>query len=141
MPKRRPIIIIEDDQDDQDMLEEVMVTLEVKNERRYFDNCQNALDYLLTTSEQPFIILSDVNLPRMTGTALKKKINENEVLREKSIPFIFLTTSNSEQEVQQAYEMMVQGYFQKEHSHEKLKQMVKMILDYWSICKHPNTDK
>ena len=94
--------------------------------------------YLLETADKPFLILSDVNLPVMTGPELKKRINENERLRKKAIPFIFFTTTANAKAVEEAYEMMVQGYFEKESSLKSLKITLKTIVDYWKLCKHPN---
>ncbi|MDQ6609765.1 MAG: response regulator [Bacteroidota bacterium] len=138
MAKVGPIMIIEDDKDDREILQEIIESLGIKNELRFFGSGQDALDYLMTTSDQPFIILSDVNLPKMTGIELRQRINESEYLRQKSIPFIFLTTTATPIAVKQAYDMMVQGFFQKELNYAQVKYMVKLIFDYWSVCKHPN---
>jgi CheY-like chemotaxis protein len=137
MAKAGPILIFEDDPDDQEVLQECLNALNVKNELKFFNDCAAALHYLKTTTDRPFLILSDVNMPGMTGNDLKKEINKDKKLRQKSIPFVFLTTSIQDQSVSEAYELMVQGYFQKENSISQIKQTLKMIVDYWSICKHP----
>ena len=59
-------------------------------------------------------------------------------LRKKAIPFVFYTTSVDKTDVDEAYQMMVQGYFQKEIKMDAIKQTLKIILDYWHICRHPN---
>jgi CheY-like chemotaxis protein len=133
-----PIIIIEDDVDDQQILNESLLDLGVKNLVLFFDNCIDVYEYLLETHDKPFLILSDVNLPVMTGSELKRRINENESLRKKAIPFIFFTTTANAKAVEEAYEMMVQGYFEKETSLRSLKITLKTIVDYWKLCKHPN---
>ena len=137
MSKQGPILIIEDDQDDQYLLEEVFSALNIKNELKFFENGHFALEYLQTTKDKPFIILSDVNLPGMSGPDLKRSINENDRLRRKSIPFVFLTTSADPQAVEKTYDLLVQGYFQKANKISELKNMVKMIIDYWMNCKSP----
>jgi CheY-like chemotaxis protein len=139
MSKPGPIIIVEDDRDDEEMLKEVFQELMIPNEIKFFRTCYSLLDYLLVTTDQPFIIISDINLPVMSGVELKKKINENEYLRKKSIPFVFLTTSSNAYAVEQAYEMMVQGYFVKPNTVNGIKEMVGLIIDYWKRCRHPNT--
>ena len=80
MSKQGPILIIEDDRDDQHLLTEVFTTLNIKNELKFFENGNTALHYLQTTLDQPFIILSDVNLPGMSGPELKRSINEDDYL-------------------------------------------------------------
>lgn len=139
MPIKGSIVIIEDDLDDQEILREIFHDLKVANPLKFFATCAGALDYLITTKDQPFLIVSDVNLPVMTGIEMRKKINDNEYLRKKSIPFVFLSTSANQQSVEIAYEMMVQGYFEKPSSMKELKDVVQMIVHYWQICRHPNS--
>jgi CheY-like chemotaxis protein len=133
-----PIILVEDDLDDQDLMKEVFKELGVENELKFFTSAIDAYDYLDSTTDKPFIIFSDVNLPRMSGAELKKKINQNDKLRKKSIPFIFLTTTSSHTAVAEAYDNLAQGFFTKPHDMKSLREMVNMILDYWKLCKHPN---
>jgi CheY-like chemotaxis protein len=140
MSSSGPIVIIEDDPDDQVILKEAFSSLGVKNHQKYFTTCMDALQYLMTTWEQPFLILSDVNLPGMDGTELRRKVNENEYLRKKSIPFVFFTTTASKAAVNEAYDLMVQGYFEKPGTMEDIRKTLQLIIEYWMFCKHPNSD-
>lgn len=137
MPKNGPIIIIEDDADDQELLTEIFMELEIPNLLRFFDSSLQAFDYLLTGLEKPFLIISDINLPVMTGLELYKMIHGNESLKKKIIPFVFLTTTSDHKVIAQAYEMFVQGFFVKPASIQELKEMIRMIVDYWKICRRP----
>jgi CheY-like chemotaxis protein len=137
MHKSGPIIIIEDDADDQEILNDILKELGVPNFIRFFNSCVHALDYLLTTIEKPFVIISDINLPAMTGLELCRQITTNKSVKVKTIPFVFLTTSSDQKIITEAYEMHVQGFFVKPGSIPELKDMIKMIIDYWGICKHP----
>jgi CheY-like chemotaxis protein len=137
MPLRGPIIIIEDDADDQELLNEIFSELQIPNFLKFFNSCMQAFDYLMTTIEQPFLIISDINLPAMTGLELCKKIMENKLLKIKSIPFVFLTTATDRQTIEQAYEMPIQGFFVKPSSIYELKDMLRKIIDYWKICRRP----
>ena len=138
MAKNGPIIIIEDDADDQELLNEIFRELGIPNFIKFFNSCLHALDYLLSSMEKPFLIISDINLPAMTGLELCRKITENESLKAKSIPFIFLTTTNDQKVITEAYEMFVQGFFVKPASIQELKDMIRMIVDYWKICRSPH---
>ena len=133
-----PIVIIEDDADDQEGLREVFQALNVPNELKFFNNCSDAYRYLETTRDKPFLIFSDINLPGMSGAELKKKINVNASIRRKSIPFVFLTTTSNHYAVLDAYESLAQGFFTKPNNSESLKQMIEMILNYWKISRHPD---
>ena len=140
MLKNGPIVIIEDDADDQELLNEIFRELQVPNLVRFFNSCVSALDYLLTTIEKPFLILSDINLPAMTGLELCRQITENKSLKIKTIPFVFLTTTNDQRVILQAYQMFVQGFFVKPSSIMELREMIRMIVDYWKVCRNPVTD-
>lgn len=138
--KSGPIIVVEDDIDDKEIFEAALGELNFSNKIIWFNNCDDARDYLKTTADSPFIIFSDVNLPRLNGIEFKKQIDEDAQLRKKSIPFVFYSTSVYQDTVNKAYtEMTVQGFFQKSNKFDDMKQIIKMILDYWRVCKHPNT--
>jgi CheY-like chemotaxis protein len=109
------------------------------NPIEFFGDGQQALAYLEKTKEQPFLILCDINMPRMNGIELRQRIDASGYLRKKAIPFIFLTTAGEDRLVELAYTSTIQGFFQKAHSYEDLKQQLNMIVMYWLRCSHPHT--
>jgi CheY-like chemotaxis protein len=138
--KSGPIIVIDDDTDDKDIFESALEELAVDNKKLWFRNCHDAFDYLKRTDEQPFIIFCDVNIPGLTGTEFKRQIDQSPSLRKKSIPFVFYSTAVDQSTVNEAYtQMTVQGFFQKKDRYEEVKRDIKLILDYWHECRHPNT--
>jgi len=138
--KSGPIIVIDNDVDDQEVFEDVLKSLDISNELVLLANCDDAFTYLRTTTAQPFIIFCDVNLPGLSGLEFKRKIDSEPQLRKKSIPFVFYSTSVDQKTVNDAYtQMTVQGFFQKSNSIEEIKRDIQLILDYWGECKHPNT--
>lgn len=136
--KNGPIILVEDDPDDQEFIVDALRTLDVKNEVKIYDNGQKALEFLLTTDIQPFLIISDVNLPIMNGLQLKSEIQATPRLKSKSIPFIFLSTSADLKAVTEAFNLQVQGFFVKENTYRGIQEQLKQIMDYWKSCRHPN---
>lgn len=135
-----PIIVVEDDNDDKEVFEEVLKELHVPNKFVWFKNTGEAFEYLKSTADQPFIIFSDINLPKQSGIEFKRQIDCDDALRKKSIPFIFYSTSVNQHIVNEAYtQLTVQGFFQKSHGFEEMKKNIRLILDYWAACRHPNT--
>ena len=135
-----PIIVIEDDDDDQLLLTEVFKTLEYPNEIMFFSEGQLALDYLNGAGDHliPFLILSDINLPKLDGFALRDRIKMDAKLQIKCIPYIFFSTAVSQRAVIDAYSLSVQGFFVKQASFEELKKSVVVIMEYWKRCVSPN---
>jgi CheY-like chemotaxis protein len=133
-----PIVIVEDDKDDQEIYAEVIGAIGITNEIHFFRGGQEALDYLSTTEEQPFIILSDINMPGMNGLDLKKYMQEDPYLVSKGIPFVFISTNATKVSVRRAHALSVQGYFEKPQNMEGVKSMLKTLFDYWALCKHIN---
>ena len=106
-----PIINIDDDEDDHEILTAICEKLGLSKYLKCFREAQAALDYLKVSLEYPSIILCDVNMPRITGFELRKAINANNSLRERSVPFIFYSTAANLAQVREAYNMTVQGFF------------------------------
>ena len=138
MNKGGPIIIIEDDLDDQEILTDIFKELNYKNEIIFFAEGEKALEYLKSTSIKPFIIFSDINMPKLNGLQLREKIHENEDLRLKSIPYLFFSTSAEQSYVVDAYSKSIQGFFVKPTSYNEIKETIKTIVSYWQACVSPN---
>jgi CheY-like chemotaxis protein len=138
MNKSGPIIVIEDDLEDQELLQEVFLDLQCKNEILFFSDGEQALDYLTNSTIEPFIIFSDINMPKLNGLQLREKIHENEDLRLKSIPYLFFTTSAEQQFVVDAYSKSVQGFFVKPSNFNEIKHTMEVIISYWTKCVSPN---
>ena len=138
MNKSGPIIVIEDDMDDQYVLQEIFKKLKYKNEVVYFGDGNEALEHLNKTDVQPFLILSDINMPRINGFELRNKIFTNEQLQTKCIPYLFFTTSANKKAVMDAYAMSVQGFFIKPSSMTDLEHTIKKIVEYWQECIAPS---
>jgi CheY-like chemotaxis protein len=133
-----PIIIIEDDMDDQQIFKDIFEDLKYPNEVIFFGDGQEALDYLNKTEVIPFIILSDINLPKLDGFALRNKIKMDAELQVKCIPYIFFSTATNQKAVVDAYSLSVQGFFVKEDKFTDFKDTIETIMKYWHKCVAPN---
>jgi CheY-like chemotaxis protein len=138
MNSNGPIIIIEDDVDDQELLEEVFQKLGYENELMFFSDGEAALDFLDSSAVVPFIILSDINLPKLDGFALRQKIKMDAALQVKCIPYLFFSTASSQKAVINAYSLSVQGFFIKQNKMEELEKTITVIMEYWKRCVAPN---
>ncbi|HEX6913949.1 MAG TPA: response regulator [Chitinophagaceae bacterium] len=133
-----PVIVIEDDDDDRLLLEEVFKKLDYPNEVIFFPDGQLALDFLNRSQVTPFIILSDINLPKLDGFALRNKIRMDAQLQIKCIPYLFFSTASNQKAVVDAYSLSVQGFFVKQSTFSEMEQTIRVIMEYWNRCVSPN---
>ena len=138
MNRQGPIIIIEDDKDDQELLTEVFDKLQYPNELKFFSDGQLALDYLNGNDITPFLILSDINLPKLDGFALRSKIRMDADLQTRCIPYLFFSTAVNQRSVIDAYSMSVQGFFVKQNKLAEMEKTITVIMEYWKRCVSPN---
>ncbi|GAB2789596.1 hypothetical protein GCM10027275_38210 [Rhabdobacter roseus] len=138
MNKNGPIIIIEDDLEDQEFLEEVFQKLAYPNELIFFTDGLKALEFLNKEEVNPFLILSDINMPKLDGFALRDKLKTDAALTIKCIPYLFFSTALNQKAVIQAYSASVQGFFVKQSSLSELEKTISAIMEYWKRCAAPN---
>lgn len=133
-----PVIVIEDDADDRMLLDEVFRKLKYPNRILFFPDGQSALDFLNLTDITPFLILSDINLPKLDGFALRSKIRMDAQLQIKCIPYLFFSTASSQKAVVDAYSLSVQGFFIKQSTMAEMEKTISVIMEYWNRCVSPN---
>jgi len=110
-------------------------------ELKHFTNGEDALTFLKDTKKTIFLIMSDMNMLRMSGLDLKKAIDADDRLKYKAIPFLFASNAATKKEVSEAYDYRVQGYFKKPVNLKETAEMLNIIVNYWTICIHPNNVK
>lgn len=138
MNKSGPIIIIEDDLDDQSALAEIFQKLNYPNKVLFFSDGEKALGHINESKDLPFLILSDINLPKLNGFELREKLKTDAKLNIKCIPYLFFSTAANQKSVIDAYSMSVQGFFVKQHSMSELEKTISVIMEYWKRCSAPN---
>lgn len=138
MNKNGEIIVIEDDVDDQEMFAEIFDSMKISNGVKFFSKSEEALEYLHNPGVEPFLILSDINMPKLNGFELRERIFTNKELSKKCIPYIFFTSSVSKQAVTNAYAFSAQGFFLKPSTFKQLEEDIFAIIAYWKKCYSPS---
>jgi two-component SAPR family response regulator len=136
MTKNGPLTPVDNDAEDQELIVLSLQELESNHEVKLFQNAESALAYRYETTERPFMIVSDVNMPKMNGITFKRTIDGCDILRSKCVPFVFLSTST--RFVKEACDLNIQGYFEKGNSLKELRETMKIIPKYWNRTKHIN---
>ena len=130
--------MIEDDMDDQEVLSDIFAKLGYKNKICFFADGNDALEFINLTDIQPFLILSDINMPKINGFELRNKVFTNEKLHTKCIPYLFFSTSATKKAVIDAYALSVQGFFIKAGTIQGLENTIRKIVEYWKECIAPS---
>ena len=84
---------------------------------------------------RPFIVLLDLNMPRMDGIEFLKEVRKDEELK-KSIVFI-MTTSNADEDKVAAYNLGVAGYILKSNPANAFMEAAALLDTYWRVVELP----
>ena len=132
------IIIIEDNEEDRNVLEYIFEKLGYSNRRAYFKDGASVLVYLEAPHAEPFLILSDIDLPYTDGVDLNTQLSTDIEIRRTGIPYLYLTNVASHELIIDAYGRLAQGFFIKPNSPKELISTLKAIMDYWLLCAIPS---
>lgn len=88
---------------------------------------------------RPDLILLDLNLPKVSGREVLRKIKSNEALA--SIPVVVLTTSKTDEDILTTYELHGNSFITKPVDWPQFLNVIKLIEDYWfTIVKLPKQE-
>lgn len=132
----QPMLLIEDDEVDvlsiERALSQIRVQFPVENKR----NGEEALRWLRSpTATRPFLILLDVNMPRMNGHEFLAELRKDPNLR--SIPVIVFTTSTLESDRARMYDAGIAGFMVKPTRTDEFAQMFRALAEFWGLNSPP----
>jgi CheY-like chemotaxis protein len=128
------ILLVEDNEGDILLTTEAMKEAKIRNSVSVTRDGWEAIQYLekkdrYLYAKTPDLILLDINLPKLNGLEVLKKIKTNE--RFKHIPVIILTTSSSAQDISSSYQNHANSYITKPVEVEDFMQVVLSIEHFW----------
>ena len=130
------LFLIEDDDVDAMTIERAFSKLGIGNPLVRARDGLEALEMLQQgIVKKPYIILLDLQMPRMNGLEFLEAVRADPLLMS-SVIFV-LTTSSSEEEMMRAYKNQIAGYFLKENSGEGMLQVTDLLNGYWKIAYLP----
>jgi CheY-like chemotaxis protein len=131
------ILLVEDDEVDVKALRWAFDKLKIANPVHVARDGVEAWD-MLQALNRPYLVITDINMPRMNGIELLRKIRASNELRD-SIVFV-LTTSNDEQDKFDAYNLNVAGYMLKSDMGASFTRAISMVENYWRVVELPGAD-
>jgi CheY-like chemotaxis protein len=136
MQKPKPILLVEDDSVDAMTVKRAMRDLQVNHSVIHSVNGEEAMKYLTSPdTEKPFVILLDLNMPKMNGIEFLKVMKTHPEL--KTIPVIVLTTSREQRDILDSFELGASGYMVKPVDYSKFVEILSRIVIYWSSSELP----
>lgn len=138
MNRKGPILLIDDDPDDKELFSLAYAELGYQIPLIFLQSGQEAIEFLIESFKDPFLILCDINMPKKSGFDVRKEIAAHATLANRAVPFIYFSTSDTKEMVTKAYATGGHGYFVKDNTLKDLKETVDAIMKYWLRCKSPN---
>jgi len=120
------ILLIEDDPDDVELLQDSLNDENVVYEMNVINDGELVLDYLHKNTKFPDIIVLDLNLPRVHGKEILKKIKITPPYE--SIPLLILTTSSAKEDIEFSYKHGANKFLNKPTTIESFKSTVETII-------------
>ncbi len=134
--KPAAILLVEDDDIDALSVMRAFSKLKIANPIVRAKDGIEALEILKNQEiEHPYLILLDLNMPRMGGLELLNTLRHDPSL-ESSVVFV-LTTSKDDQDKLAAYKQHIAGYIVKEKLDDGFEDLVKLLDHYWRLVELP----
>lgn len=139
----KKILLVEDNPSDIELTLRAFERQKIGNEIIVAEDGKEALEYLFGTgeysgrdiSEQPTVILLDLNLPLIDGKEVLRQIRSNELTRH--LPVVILTSSKEEQDLTKSYDLGVNSYIRKPVDFNQFSEAIRQLGLYWLVINEP----
>lgn len=133
------ILLVEDNPDDVDLTLRAFERSRVRNEVIVTRDGAEALDYLFSTGayasrpagEMPEVVLLDLNLPRLHGLEVLKRLRADD--RTRLLPVVVLTSSREDQDIIRSYDLGANSYVRKPVDFAQFIEAARQLGLYWLV--------
>jgi CheY-like chemotaxis protein len=135
--QKAPILLVEDNLDDEELTIRALKKNNITNELVVARDGVEALDYLFGTGAysardttiRPALVLLDLNLPKLDGLGVLRAIRANT--RTKRIPVVVMTSSREEKGIVDSYDLGTNSYMRKPLDFNHFVEAVQTLGIYW----------
>ena len=139
MGAEKVILLVEDNPDDEMLTLRAMSKNNIANEIIVARDGAEALDYIFCTgkyegrniAEGPQVILLDLNLPKIGGLDVLKRIRSDE--RTALFPVVILTSSKEERDLVESYRLGANSYICKPVDFNQFSEAIRQLGLYWLV--------
>ncbi|MEQ8666107.1 MAG: response regulator [Rhodospirillales bacterium] len=134
------ILLVDDDEIDVQVVLRALKDQKIANPVQVAGDGIEALEIMRGENGQkkivePYMVLLDINMPRMNGFEFLDEIRRDPALR-KTVVFV-LTTSEADEDIIRAYERNVAGYIVKGKAGDDFLRAAEMLDLYWKLVESP----
>lgn len=141
----RPILLVEDNPDDQVLTMRALRKQGIKNEVVLARDGVEALEYMFGTlpksdtagPKRPILVLLDLNLPRMSGHEVLRRLRDDPRTAQQIV--VILTTSTESKDVDTCYRLGANSYIRKPVDYQEFSRVVGELNQYWLGINVPPT--
>ena len=134
---QQTVLLIEDNPRDVRLTERAFKQAELTHDLRVVRDGDEAIEYLFhegayadpSRAPRPKVILLDLNLPRMGGHEVLRRVKQDP--RFKNVPIIVLTTSGRVDDIRQAYELGANAYLLKPVEFNRFTEVLGQLGRFW----------
>ena len=131
------ILLAEDNEDDVFLLQRAMTKARVTNPVQIVPDGEQALAYLRGEGiygdrrKYPFpsLLLLDIKMPKMNGLEVLSVVRRDPLL--KRLVVIFLTSSNQQRDINQAFDLNANSYLVKPAGTDRMTNILETVKNYW----------
>jgi len=143
MKQEIEVLLVEDNESDAEMTIRALKKNNLANRLLHVKDGAEALDFLFCEGEYsgrriehiPKVILLDLKMPKINGKEVLQKIKSDE--RTKKIPVVVLTSSKEDPDIQECYNLGVNGYVVKPVEFDEFHKAISELGLYWMIVNQP----
>ena len=135
------ILLVEDSEDDIELTRRALKRNRLTNPLVIARDGQEALDYLLgtdggqPTEELPAIVLLDLQLPKVGGLEVLRKLRAAR--RTSLLPIVILTSSKEDRDLVDGYASGANSYIRKPVDFDQFIEAVRQLGLYWLVLNEP----
>jgi CheY-like chemotaxis protein len=126
------ILIVDDDEGHAILVRENLMAAGLNNSIQHFSDGQAILDFFFNPrngrrydSEQTYLILLDIRMPKVDGTEVLRRLKADPLLRK--IPVVMLTTTDDSREVEKCHLLGCNVYIQKPVDYDKFAEAIRRL--------------
>lgn len=139
MDPSKMILLVEDNKDDEALTLRALEKNKIANETVVVRDGEEALDFLFgkgahagrSTNTLPQVMLLDLNLPKMNGLEVIRRIRADE--RTRLLPVVVLTSSKEDEDIIKSYSLGANSYVRKPVDFAQFSEAVKTLGLFWLV--------